>query len=549
MLPFLRVYGWAIFHGTLAVLASSEAGSSSWRKPNVTLSSAERVALAEFRATVYYQMADFDALTNNTTYANDLRDEISATTQSQEKAAKPESIAHAAIRAYSAYKDPVFLSLANESWTFARSYTIFQEDVAAGSMPGKDFTLQPICQNASMVGGTFETTNSTDPNIAGFATPYFLTLSAMLAEATSDPIYLNAAYDSVDFIASHLLATNLVLSSISANPSDNCALDNAANSFNTGLMIEGLAVLYSITNNASTQALLNNVVAAAISNNDWQTADGIIAQGGSKLGDKYIVRGLAEAYKRNATSPDVRVSVHDFIGVQFNAVVDLTTESGTSIYGGAWTGPPSVIFSQSNQTTAISALLSAMILDDVDPTSSVSEPPPPPASSSVVPHATKTPVAVMTGSVVGSVVLVAIGVALWFVLRRRKRIAGPESSLAMASAAPRPVTVLADVTAYQTSPTSPTLARNSITKFGLSFEPQVQRHCVNEQAQSPVDTVNTTISPTSLVTSTDLPLSSVAAWSPVEQLPTTELVRVLNERLRGRQWDEEEVPPQYGTEQ
>jgi hypothetical protein len=77
----------------------------------------------------------------------------------------------------------------------------------------------------------------------------------MLAEATSDPIYLNAAYDSVDFIVSHLLATNLVLSSISADPGDNCALDDATNSFNTGLMIEGLAVLYSITNNASTQAL------------------------------------------------------------------------------------------------------------------------------------------------------------------------------------------------------------------------------------------------------------------------------------------------------
>jgi hypothetical protein len=41
-------------------------------------------------ATVYYQMADFDALTKNTTYADDLRDDISATTQSQKKAAKPE---------------------------------------------------------------------------------------------------------------------------------------------------------------------------------------------------------------------------------------------------------------------------------------------------------------------------------------------------------------------------------------------------------------------------------------------------------------------------
>lgn len=239
--------------------------------------------------------------------------------------------------------------------------------------------------------------------------------------------------------------------------------------------------------------------------------------------------------------------------LQFNAVVDLTTESGTAIYGGAWTGPPSAIFSQSNQTTAISALLSAMILDDVDPTSSISDPPPPPASSSTVPHSAKTPVSVVAGSVVGSVVLVVIGVALWFVLRRRKRIAGPESSLAMSSVAPRPVTAVAVITASQTSPTSPTHPRNSIVKFDSSFEQSAQRHCVNEQAaqsaQSPVDTVNAAISPTSPVTLTFLQSSSVTVLSPVEQLPTTELVRVLNERLRGRQWDEGEVPPQYGTEQ
>jgi hypothetical protein len=65
---------------------------------------------------------------------------------------------------------------------------------------------------------------------------------------------LDAALDSADFIMAHLFAQNLVQSGISAGLKDACALDNATNSFNTGLMIEGLAVLYSITNNASTQA-------------------------------------------------------------------------------------------------------------------------------------------------------------------------------------------------------------------------------------------------------------------------------------------------------
>ncbi|KAJ7845122.1 hypothetical protein B0H14DRAFT_2190001, partial [Mycena olivaceomarginata] len=74
-------------------------------------------------------------------------------------------------------------------------------------------------------------------------------LSALLAEATSDPNYLNTAFDSVEFIVAHLLSGNLVQSSISADLRDNCALDNAASSSSSGLMIQGLAVLYSITKN------------------------------------------------------------------------------------------------------------------------------------------------------------------------------------------------------------------------------------------------------------------------------------------------------------
>jgi hypothetical protein len=65
---------------------------------------------------------------------------------------------------------------------------------------------------------------------------------------------MDAAFDSAEFIIAHLSTQNLVQSGISAALKDACALDNAPNSSNTGLMIEGLAVLYSITNNASTQA-------------------------------------------------------------------------------------------------------------------------------------------------------------------------------------------------------------------------------------------------------------------------------------------------------
>ncbi|KAJ7839164.1 hypothetical protein B0H14DRAFT_3140862 [Mycena olivaceomarginata] len=381
MPPLFRL--WPIFEVCLAVLATPGIVSSSWRKPNVTLSFAERMVLADaalkisvvemvtvqqFRSAVCYQMADFDALAKRTMYAGDVQQYISGAAQGQETDQETQwnTECHGAIRAYNAYRISSLLELATESWTFARSNTVSDTNLEAGAIPGKDFSLQPTCQGARMIGGTFQTSNSTDATLSGFASTYFLFLSALLAEATSDPNYLNTAFDSVEFIVAHLLSGNLVQSSVSADLRDNCALNNTASSSSSGLMIQGLAVLYSITKNASTQALLNNIITATISNENWQTPDGIIAEGPSQVGDTYLVRGLTEAYERNAISSDLRGSVHDFLGVQFNAVIDLATSAGTAIYGGAWTGPPSAIFSPSDQTSAISVLLSGMVLSDSD---------------------------------------------------------------------------------------------------------------------------------------------------------------------------------------
>ncbi|KAJ7469010.1 hypothetical protein FB451DRAFT_1255537 [Mycena latifolia] len=593
MVSFLRTQGWAlfIFSGILAALAGPEFASSSWRKPEVTLSSAERVALANaaldqsisvisttaaLRATVFSQMAEFDIVTNQTTNGDALQDYLSAATTSKVALAQPESIGHAAIRAYVTYKNPVFLDFANTSWAFARSYTISADDIASSSVLGKDFKLETACQGASMLGGTFDTSNSTDPSITGFAS----TLSALLAEATSDPLYLNAALDSADFISAQLASTqNLIQDGISASQDDACAVDSTENSFNTGLMIEGLSVLCSVTSNASTQALLNEVIIATISNDAWQTTEGIIARGASKFGDKYIVRGLATAYTRNTTAPDLRTYVHDYLGVQFNAVIDLATSSGSGIYGGAWTGPPSAVFSQSNQTTAISALMGGILLPPPDggpatgsvPTSSA----PAPSGSSSVPvskHGRRPAPAVVAGALVGSVAVLAIGVGMWFILRRRARAARPISfAPTMMAAAPTPEALVSRSSTF-VSLSSQALPRTSLDKPALSApetaapdepggettaheQPSIPAPSqqANDQpvydplAQSPPDdrTSRALLSATA-----SAPVAPPDAGSPMspDHLPTTELVRLLNERLRHRQWDEEESPPEYGAE-
>ncbi|KAJ7511574.1 hypothetical protein B0H11DRAFT_1700017 [Mycena galericulata] len=85
-------------------------------------------------------------------------------------------------------------------------------------------------------------------------------LSALLAEATSDPLYLEAATQSANFISAHLFGPRpIVQEYILAGSDESCqvipttfpSMTPAA----SGLMIEGLSILYSITNNASTQSL------------------------------------------------------------------------------------------------------------------------------------------------------------------------------------------------------------------------------------------------------------------------------------------------------
>ncbi|KAJ7135214.1 hypothetical protein C8R43DRAFT_1204010 [Mycena crocata] len=597
-----------IFHGLLAALAAPGIVSSSWRKSNVTVSSAERVRLAsaalqqsaavvatisEFRATVHYQMVEFDIATNQTTYLSQVQNYIPDAMQRMQKlnvievrpirlysatASVPDLkqnslLGHAAIRAYTAYKSPMFLDLANQTWAYARSYTISADHIASGSLTGKNFGLAKTCLSATMLGGTFDTDNSTDPSVSGFASTYFLVLSALLAEATAASIYMNAALDSLDFITAHMSARNLIQIAISASEATACVLDGTTSSINTGAMIQGLAVLASITNNASTKALLENTIVATISNMEWQTDTGILTRGADKTGDKYVVRGLAVAYGMNTTiSSDLHTDVHDYLSVQvrvsptflntsfsgflqFNAVIDLATSNSNNIYAGSWTGPPSAAFSQSNQTTAISALLAAISIDEIDSTEPASTVPAVPSASQPVaptPHRGNSMLGAIVGATVGSVALLAIGLAVWFILRRRARAVRRTSSASTLSiSTARPFTVVSEspTRTYSpstygpkssVSPMSPSAMRQATTE-----EPSYtrERPCTHEQSHTSMsDFASSSVALDAAVGQH----SGHSATSPV-QIPTTELVRLLTERLNqrppGHQWDEEDLPP------
>lgn len=112
-------------------------------------------------------------------------------------------------------------------------------------------------------------------------------VSALLAEATGNKTYLDAAINSATFIHSHLYnVQNVVQDNISARKNDSCSVGSGINPYNSGLFIEGLAILDSISGNATTQNLLRETIAAAVTNNAWQGDDGIIANwGGCKVFD------------------------------------------------------------------------------------------------------------------------------------------------------------------------------------------------------------------------------------------------------------------------
>ncbi|KAJ7210598.1 hypothetical protein C8J57DRAFT_1401002 [Mycena rebaudengoi] len=530
------------------VSARPEIVSSTWRKAAVSIPLADRVSLAnaalekvvemlpvdsEFHGTAFYEMAEFDIVAQKNTYEALLEKSLSSSIPRQtdlkiSKLNNGLSFGHAAIRAYEAYKNPVFLEFANRSFQFARANTVYPEDVVSGEISGKDSVLQGSCNELPLVGGTFTNNNSSDTTLAAFSSTYFLGLSALLAEATSDPIFLEAALQSADFIHTHLLdGDNLVHDSISAV---SCAVATGTNSFNAGLMIEGLSVLATITNNASIIASLNDIIAATISNPAFQTDEGIIARGGSKLGDMYIVRGLAAAFSRGFLSPEIREFVQGYLGVQFNAVIDFA-RSG-NIYAGAWTGPPSSSFSQANQTSALSTLISAISFPD----SSTSTPTPGASPSTTHSPATlrgKTRAvnaAALAGGIVGGLLLISSGILSWFILRRRSRrrkdaFNDSDDASILPALAP------------SLRPQSPLLRTRPLpspwaAKVGILPTPPPPI------PSSTLDTYN----PTSASRSdTRAPLSP-------DELPTTELVRVLNARLRGRQWDGEEPPPQYGRD-
>ncbi|KAJ7796986.1 hypothetical protein B0H14DRAFT_3143605, partial [Mycena olivaceomarginata] len=178
-IPTLTVWLY-VFHA----VCQGQQASSLWRKPNVTMSRADRVSVAEaalekaitfldtsnalfpdpgdsygVSGAFYSQLAEFDLATNQTKYADTLQQyfSLASTTLSQQFQAQnftgelPETetacrnYGHGAAVAYATYKAGVFLQYAEQVWWAAKAFTLGQNDVDKGTIPSKDFTISPTC--------------------------------------------------------------------------------------------------------------------------------------------------------------------------------------------------------------------------------------------------------------------------------------------------------------------------------------------------------------------------------------------------------------------
>ncbi|ESK87723.1 glycoside hydrolase family 76 protein [Moniliophthora roreri MCA 2997] len=538
-----------------------------------------------FTGIMLSQMAMFDRTTNQTKYRDKLK-ELFPKAQEVNKGFLDlfltipcGAYAYAGAQAYVAYKDDTFLRFAETAWASGRAYTLSDADVTAGKIATKNFEINTECLGgSSLAGGTFWRVSEDSPMLLGLATGSFLATSALLAEATGNQTYLDAATQSADFFRAHLYdKNNIIMDYISAGRNDSCPITKGSDdSWNTGHLIEGLAILASITKRPDTEQLLRRTIYAAVNNPNRQGPSGVIK---FQYADTTLIRGLSALYDRDPTPSDLRTYIQQYLSVQYNAVLELNTEPGSNNYGSSYKGPSPEQFTADGQIRSMSVLLGAISLrNDTTPSNNSDTTPSPEIPPNSDPPRSTINVVVIGGGAVGSVIFIAlIGLALFFLHRRRglrhrrysmqagippanDTVEGSNSRPAdndnrtrrdgettggIVGLAFRALALLFRRGKWRQS-SSKMQARN-VEPFPLNQEKGhlgVRRK--GHQDQSDAVRPSTSVTGASSQTNPSPP-SQFLGEEPGNMLPTAELIRLLNERLQGGQWREDEVPPDYAS--
>ncbi|CAE6387335.1 unnamed protein product [Rhizoctonia solani] len=272
------------------------------------------------------------------------------------------------IYAYRAYKDNVLLGYAVDNWNEVSKYVVTAAHAAAGKHPLKTGTLKGTCGGTTMAGGVFWRTTANDMGMNAITTGLYMTLSAYLAEATGDSKYTNAAILSANWIKNHRYSTSAKIVLDSINSADcTTSADSFTFTYNSGKFVEGLAVLKDVTKDAQWTNLMTETVNAAVKSNHWQGSDGIITEGqdgdlntnnDGRIFKAVFLRGLTEVFQRSVADNNLRILIHSYVDVQYNALLDLASNGAS--YGVVWHGP---YFGPTSwgQNAAVDVLVAAIV--------------------------------------------------------------------------------------------------------------------------------------------------------------------------------------------
>ncbi|KAK0471216.1 hypothetical protein IW261DRAFT_1597432 [Armillaria novae-zelandiae] len=359
---------------------------------------------------LYAQMVEYDRLTNQTKYKVILRDYFTVAESKNPGFLDVQNYGYAAAHAYTVYQDPFFLTLATTSWASARRYTISQKQADSGTIGTKNFNLSSC--HSSLVGGTFSVTDCNDPFLDSLASG----VSALLAEAAPNQMYIEAATASAKFLQSNLLSPSSFVSTgmeSSSDKSSSCSKQTILSLCGVGSFIEGLAILAASNIPEyvplNSEASLNSAVGAVLNASMLHAVNASYEDSGASAA--YIVRGLVLHEHKNASEDDISEYIHTYIQLQ-------------PVYG-----DKSVNLTGSNSSaniipSSMSTLLppqSSPKSSDI-PTSSVSTSLSPTASG-LVPPEKKNSAGIIAGSVVGAIIFLAaftvVALFFWKLCRQR----------------------------------------------------------------------------------------------------------------------------------
>ncbi|VDB91820.1 unnamed protein product [Peniophora sp. CBMAI 1063] len=283
----------------------------------------------------------------------------------------------AAYYAYRAYNDSTALQLAVTNWELAYADFMTAQRAQAGTFPGaSNFTSN--C-SAKSVGGVFtRPPMGMNAEMSTDSSGMMISLSGYLYNATRNATYLETAELGATFMQSNAYHPgNPIPAGI--NASDCTIQDPNIFSWNTGLYIQGMAVLASITGNTSYSNILNDLVGLA-GNASWtSTEDGHMteyfpsssAPAPFNAYKGVYIRALAEVIRLNPGSAMAEF-IQAYIISQLHAVTQSAYTAGTNFYSTDWNGPPATGFDALGSIAALDVLNPAFALSSFSVTGSSS---------------------------------------------------------------------------------------------------------------------------------------------------------------------------------